>query len=56
MALAAYIVEDGPCRASIGGKALGPVKARYPCVRECQDRDVRGSGWKGEGAPSWRQG
>ena len=28
---AAYVVEDGPVRASMGEKALGPVKAR--CFR-----------------------
>ena len=28
-----------PCRASVGGKALGSVKAQCPGVGECQDRE-----------------
>jgi hypothetical protein len=27
-----------PCRTSMGGEALGPMKAQCPSVGECQDR------------------
>ena len=30
----------GPYLASVGGEALGPVKARCPSVGECQDREA----------------
>lgn len=33
-----------PCQASMGGKALGPVKARW--MPQC--RGIQGSGWVGE--------
>jgi hypothetical protein len=36
------------CLASIGGEALGPVKARCPSVRECQGGEVGVGGWVGE--------
>jgi hypothetical protein len=29
-----------PCGTSVGGEALGPVKARCPSVGECQEREV----------------
>jgi len=32
------------CPASIGGKALGPVKVRFPNVGECQGFEVGMSG------------
>jgi hypothetical protein len=37
-----------PCGTSMGGEALGPMKAQCPSVGECQDREV-GSGWIGGG-------
>ena len=40
MALAAYVAEDGPCGASMGGEALGPVKAPCPSVGECQGQEA----------------
>jgi hypothetical protein len=40
MALATYVAEKCPCRASMGGEALGPVKARCPSVGECQDKEA----------------
>jgi hypothetical protein len=37
----------------VRGEALGPVKARYPSVRECQDREAEVGGlvskWRGDG-------
>jgi len=36
------------CPASIGGEALGPVKARFPNVGECQGIEERVSGWEWE--------
>jgi hypothetical protein len=33
-----------PCQTSMGGEALGPMKARGPRVGECQDREA-GMGW-----------
>jgi len=35
------------CQASIGGEALGPVKARCPSEGECQSRKVGVGGWVG---------
>nr|AAQ91022.1 LRRGT00066 [Rattus norvegicus] len=32
MFLAAYVAEDGPYQASVGGESLGPVKAQFPSV------------------------
>ena len=32
--------KEWPCPTSIGGEALGPVKARCPIVGECQDREA----------------
>jgi hypothetical protein len=34
-----------PCWASVGGEALGSVKARYLSVRESQDGEVGMCGW-----------
>ena len=48
MALATYVAEKCPCRASMGGEALGPVKARCPSVGECQGQEAGGGGWVGE--------
>jgi hypothetical protein len=36
--------REWPCRTSMGGEALGLVKARCPSVEECQDREERVSG------------
>jgi len=36
----------------MGGEAIGLVKDRCPSVGECQGREVEGSRWVGEGAPS----
>jgi hypothetical protein len=33
--------------ASMGGEALGPVKARCPSVGECQGGEGGGCGWVG---------
>jgi hypothetical protein len=33
-----------PCRSSMGGKALGPVKAVWPNVLECQGQEARVGG------------
>jgi hypothetical protein len=40
MAPAAYVAEDGLVRHQWGGEVFGPVKARCPSVRECQDREM----------------
>jgi hypothetical protein len=32
----------------MGGKALGPVKARCPSVGECQGKEAGVDGWVGE--------
>jgi hypothetical protein len=42
MVLAAYVAEDGlvPSQSSMGGEALGPVKALSPSIRECQGQEV----------------
>jgi hypothetical protein len=37
-----------PCRTSMGGEALGPVKAQCPCVGECQGGVVGVGGWVGK--------
>jgi len=37
-----------PCPASIGGEALGPVKARLLSVGECQSIEVGMGGWEWE--------
>jgi len=34
--------------ASIVGKALGPVKAHFPSVGECEDIEVQAGGWEWE--------
>jgi hypothetical protein len=34
-----------PCQASMGGEALGPVKAQCPSVGECVGRGVGVGGW-----------
>ena len=33
---------------SVGGEALGPVKARYPSVGQCQGGEVGVGEWVGE--------
>jgi hypothetical protein len=33
----------------VGGKAFGPVKARFPSVGECQEREVRVGGLVSKG-------
>ena len=38
MAPVAYVAE--PCGTSMGGEALGPVKALCPSVGECQGQEV----------------
>jgi hypothetical protein len=43
-----YICSRGwHCQASIGGEALGPVKAWFPSVGECQGGEVGVGGWVG---------
>jgi len=37
---------------SMGGEALGPMKARCHSVRECKCREVGKTVWIGEGAPT----
>jgi hypothetical protein len=39
MAAAAYVAE-----ASVEGEALGPMKAKFPIVGECQGQEA-GVGW-----------
>jgi hypothetical protein len=40
-----FICSRGwPSRSSMGGEALGPVKARCPTVGECQDQEVEVGG------------
>jgi hypothetical protein len=39
---------------SIGEEALGPVKARFPSVGECQGGEVRVGGWGKEHHPRIR--
>jgi len=36
------------CLASIGGEALGPVKAFFPSIEECQGVEEGVHGWEGE--------
>jgi hypothetical protein len=36
-----------PCQASMGGEALGPVKAQCHSVGECQGGETRMGGWMG---------
>jgi hypothetical protein len=36
-----------PCQASVRGEALGPLKATYPSVGECQDGEARVGRWVG---------
>ena len=43
MARAEYETEDG--RASMGGEAIGPVKALCPSVEECQSGVVGVDRW-----------
>ena len=45
MAPAVYVAKDGLCGASVGGEALGPVKARYLSVGECKGREAEVGGW-----------
>jgi hypothetical protein len=56
MALAAWVAEDGLVQASMEKgsmeKALGPVKAPCPSVREWQDREARGGEWVDGGESS----
>jgi hypothetical protein len=40
--------REWPCRTSMGGEALGSVKARCPSVRECQARKAGVGAWVGE--------
>jgi hypothetical protein len=35
----------------VGGEALGPMKARFPSVGECEGWEARVGGW-GMGTPS----
>jgi len=49
MAPIAYVAEDGPCRASVGGEDLGPVKAPCPSEGTVRARRWEGiGGWLGE--------
>jgi hypothetical protein len=48
MATATYVAEDGLVWASMGGEAFGPVKARWPSVRECPDSRTGAGEWVGE--------
>ena len=49
MAPVACICSRGwPCRASMGGEALGPVKAQCPSAGECQGSE--------EGEDAWDRG
>ena len=55
MAQAAYVAEDG--LSSMGGEALGPVKALCPSIGECQDQDWEWMGWgAGEGDGDFQRG
>jgi hypothetical protein len=45
MAPAAYVTEDKPCQASMGGEALGPVKVQCHRVGELEGVEVRVGGW-----------
>jgi hypothetical protein len=40
--------EECSWRASMGGEALGPMKAQCPSVGECQDGEVGVGRWVGE--------
>jgi hypothetical protein len=41
MAPAAYVAEEGwPSQSSMGGEALGPVKALCPSAGECQGQEA----------------
>ena len=40
VAPAAYVARGWPCGSSVGGQALGPVKALCPCVGECQCQEA----------------
>jgi hypothetical protein len=42
--------------ASIGGKALGPLKTRFPIVGECHVREVGVGGWVRGGYPHRSKG
>jgi hypothetical protein len=46
LAPAAHAAEDGLSWTSMGGEALGPVKAPCPSVGDARARN--GSGWVGE--------
>jgi hypothetical protein len=47
MALAIYVAEDSLLWESMGEEALGPMKAQWPNVRECEDGEVGAHGWVG---------
>lgn len=51
LAPAEYGAEDGPCWASMGREACGPVKTQCPSEGECQGREAGGSGWEGGECP-----
>jgi hypothetical protein len=42
----AYVLENGLFQASIGGEPLGPVKAQFPSVRECEGKEEGVGGWR----------
>jgi hypothetical protein len=45
-----------PCQASMGGEALGPVKAQCSSIGECQGWEAGLNGWLREFPPRSRWG
>jgi hypothetical protein len=37
--LAIYVAEDSLVRSSVGGEALGPVKALCPSIGDCHNQE-----------------
>jgi hypothetical protein len=44
-----------PCRASMGGETLDPMKAGCPSVGECEGREAGVGGWVGVHPPRNRR-
>jgi hypothetical protein len=42
-------IKEWPCQTSMGGEALGPVRARCPSVGECQGREAEVGGLMSRG-------